>query len=113
MSTRRVEEVAALLKREISMLMHETLAEEYGLVTLTDIKVTADFKESEVFISVFDKDKEVSVLDKLEEVKPKYQRILGKKLRMKFTPKINFKIDQMQEKVDKVDKLLWEIKNGA
>jgi len=113
MHTRRVEEVAALLKREISILMHETLAEEYGFVTLTDIDVTADFKDSKVFISVFDKEKKEKVLKKIEEVKPKYQRYLGRKLKMKFTPKLTFRIDQMQEKVDKVDKLLQEINDGS
>ncbi len=114
MSTRRVQEVSALLKREISQLCHETLAENFGLVTLTDIKVTADFKEATVFISCFEKEKEEEVLAKLEEVKPEYQRVLGRKLRMKFTPKISFKIDNYTRELDKVEKLLKEIdKNGS
>lgn len=113
MSTRRIEEVSALLKREISKLMHETLAEEYGLVSLTDIEVTADFKEAKVFISVFDEQNQESVLKRLDEEKHRFQRVLGKKLKMKFTPKISFEIDKMQERVDKVDKLLQEINNGS
>lgn len=109
MTTRRVQEVSALLKREISMLMHETLAENFGLVTLTDIKVTADFKDATVYITVLEKEQEEQVLTKLKEKTPEYQKILGRKLRMKFTPKIGFKIDNYHEEIDKVEKLLKEI----
>ncbi|OGD57320.1 ribosome-binding factor A [Candidatus Berkelbacteria bacterium RBG_13_40_8] len=114
MTTRRVQGVSALLKREISMLMHEMLAEEFGLVTLTDIKVTADFKEATVYITVLDKEKEEQVLGRLEEETPEYQKTLGRKLRMKFTPKIRFEIDSCHEKLANVEKLLKEIdKNGS
>lgn len=113
MKTRRVEEVSALLKREISKYIYETLAEEYGMVTLTDIEVTADFKEAKAYISVYENENEEDVLKELEEAAPKYQHDLGKKLHMKFTPKITFVPDKMQEKIDKVDKLLQEIKDES
>ncbi len=114
MNTRRVEEVSALLKREISMLIYETLAENFGLVTLTDIRVTADFKDATCYVTALDKEKEEQVLAELKENTPKYQKILGRRLRMKFTPKISFEIDNYYQELDKVEKLLKEIdKNGS
>jgi len=102
------------LKREISQLMHETLAENFGLVTLTDIRVAPDFKEATCYITVFDKANEKRVLVELEEKALEYQKFLGRKLRMKFTPKISFKIDNYNEEIDKVEKLLKEVdKNGS
>lgn len=113
MSTRRVEEVSALLKREVSILIHETLAEKYGMVTLTDIDVSPDLKDAKAFISVFDKKDEENVLKDLETESRNYNRILGRKLKMKFTPKITFSLDNMQENIDKVDGLLEEIDHGS
>lgn len=113
MSTRRVEEVSAQLKREVSMLINETLAEKYGLVTLTDLDVSPDFKNAKAYISVFDKENEDGVLKDLENEARNYQRILGRKLRMKFTPRITFTLDNMQENIDKVDGLLKEIDHGS
>ena len=113
MSTRRVEEVSAQLKREISMLIHETLAEKYGMVTLTDLDVAPNFKNAKAYISVFDDQYNDEVLKVLEAESRNYQRILGRKLRMKFTPRITFTLDSMQENIDKVDGLLKEIDHGS
>ena len=113
MSTRRVEEVSAQLMREISVLINESFAEKYGLITLTDLDVSPDFKNARAYISVLEKKNEKNALRDLELEARKYQRILGRKLKMRFTPKITFSQDNMQENIDKVDGLLKEIDDGS
>ena len=109
MPTHRIEKMSALLKREISQLINLDFAEEGGLITVCDIKLSADFKQAVVYITIFNKDNEAEILSSLGDKKNDYQHILGRKLKIKFSPRLTFKIDHSQEKIDQVDKLLKEI----
>lgn len=109
----RREKVAAQLMRELSDLIYDKLSEEYKLVAITDIDVTADFKEALVYISFGDANKEKEVLDRLNSQAPDYHKLLEKKLKMKFVPYLKFKIDRNLEKIQHIEKLLQEIKNES
>lgn len=113
MSSYRQEQISSQLKREISELIRKNLAEKFGLVTLTDIEVTADFKEAKVYISAYNKENEDIILTALTKEATKIQHILGRKLKIKFTPKLKFILDRYQKKIDRIDKLLKEINNES
>lgn len=80
---------------------------------MSDIEVTADFKDAKIFITIFDQSKEEDIIAALTEKTLPYQRILGRKMKMKFTPRLTFKIDHSQDKINRVDELLKEIDHGA
>lgn len=109
----RRQSVSAQIKREMSLMVKEVLPEELGIVSITDIEITADFKESKVFVSVFESENEKKVLSILERKVNFFQRTLGRKLKLKFTPKIKFTLDKYEEKLERVDELLEEIKDGS
>lgn len=109
----RQEKVSSQIKREISVLASKHLTEKYGIVTITDVEITADFKDAKVYVSVFDNKKENDVINELEAQAKDFQKILGRKLRMKFTPCLKFIIDRYQSKLDKVDKLFGKIENES
>lgn len=111
--SRRIQKVAALLKREISVLVNENIPKEIGIVSITDVELTADLKDAKVYISFLDKSKEKEIFQILDQKKAEFQKILGKKLTMKFTPRLHFLVDNYQERIDKIEKLLEEIKNGT
>lgn len=113
MSSIRQEKVTALLKRELSPLVNNAVPYDAGLVTVTDIFVTPDLKEARVVISVFNTDKEKQVLKAINTEIPSMQGYLGRKLKMKFTPRLYFKADNYQNEVNKVDELLENIDHGA
>jgi len=108
-----MQKVAALLKREISVLVNDYIPKEIGIVSITDVELTSDFKDAKVYISFLDKSKENEIFEILDQKKAEFQKILGKKLTIKFTPRIRFVVDNYQEKIDKVEKLLEEINNGS
>ena len=113
MKTHRKEEMAALLQREISQLILKTLPEDMGIITVTDVLVTADFKLAKIHISVLNSEKEKEALELLENHALEFQRYLGKILKMKFTPKLEYTLDHYQEKLDRVDELLEKIDHGT
>lgn len=110
--SRRVEKVAKLLKQQMAIMVLETLPEEMGIVTVTDVEVSSDIKNATVFISCFDKTYEKDVKKRLEENSKEFQMILGRNLKMRYTPKLNFKIDQGLEKINRVEEILEEIEKS-
>ena len=113
MSQRRIEKVTALLIKEISELINADFSEKYGLISVADVEITSDFKDAKVYISFLNNEIEKDLLKSLELKANEYQKILGNKLKMKYTPKLSFFTDKYQEKLDRVDKLLKEIHRGS
>ena len=113
MSSRRIEKVSALLQREISNLLNQDLVENYGIITVSSVEVTADLKDAKIYISVLNQENENLVLEKLERSRVQYQKILGRKLKLRQTPRLEYLIDHFQEKVNNVEKLLKEINHGS
>ncbi len=108
-----MEKVAELVRRQLCELFQETVPEELGLVTIMDVIVAADLKNAVVYISVTDKDKETRVLELLDGLKPEFQRALGKNMDMRFTPRLNFKIDDSTAEINHVEEILEKIDSGA
>lgn len=106
---RRVQQVAKVLKKELASLIYKTLDNQFGIVTLTNIEVQPDLKEAKGYISCFERSFQKEVLKILNEQTKEFQHILGRRLKMKFTPKIIFLSDRSLENVAKVEQLLWEI----
>lgn len=107
--TRRVQKVAELLKQQLAVMVKEGLPEDLGIVTVTDVVVTPDLKNATVFISCLDKSCQDEIFKKLELKAKVFQHILGRKLQMKFTPRLLFKIDTGLEKINRVEEILGSL----
>ena len=107
--SRRVEQVAELLKREISDEIREILPEKFGMVTIMDVSVTADLKEAKIYISCLEKEEEKPILSFLEEKTSEFRYNLGCRLKLRYTPKITFLADRSLEEINRIDELLTEI----
>lgn len=107
--TRRVQKVAELLKQQLAVMTKATLPEDLGMVTVTDVEITADFKNATVFISCLDKSCEDKALKILELEAKAFQHILGRKLQMKYTPKLDFKIETGLEKINRLEEILGSL----
>lgn len=113
MSSIRVQKVEALLREQLSVLIRENLSEKFGMITVTSVAAAADFKQATVFIVLTDRDQEYKVLPALAQKTPAFQRVLGKALTMRNTPRLVFKIDQSETKINRLEELLKEINRDA
>jgi len=109
----RVQRVEELLRKQLSELISEKIGGEYGLVTITSIIATADFKLADVYFSIIPEEQAEIFMKILEKERSGFQHILGKRLKMKFTPKLIFHLDQSKDKIDQVDELLKEIQDES
>ena len=96
-NSRRVEKLSALLKREISELLVNGVRDErihQAMITITNVKVSGDLQHAKVFISLFgEEQKKSEVLLSLEEAKGFIRSELARRLQMRRSPELVFKID--------------------
>ena len=93
------EEVADIIMNKIK---HKTL----GFVTVTGAKVSPDLRNATIYLSVLNDDEKVRTVRKLNESKSFIKGELGKRLQMKYIPKLIFKIDEAVEYGRKIDTML-------
>ena len=110
---RRVERVAALIRREISQLLINGIRDErvqQGMVTITEVEVSGDLQHCKVFVSIFGDDlKKDEVFSVLDSSKFFIKGELGRRLKMRRAPEIVFKLDQGMDKSSNVLDILGRL----
>ena len=111
--SRRVEKLASLLKREVSDLLVNGLRDErihQAMITITSVEVSGDLQHAKIFVSLFgEEQKKAEVLVCLEESKGFIRRELARRLQMRRSPDLIFKIDQCMSKGSSVLDLLTSL----
>jgi len=112
-NSRRVEKLAALLKREISELLVNGLRDErihQAMISITSVEVSGDLQYARIFVSLFGEEKKKDeVLVGLEEAKGFIRAELAQRLQMRRSPELVFKIDKGMTKGPAVLDLLTSL----
>ena len=107
----RTERVASLIKEEISLILAREYSDpHYGFVTVTGVKMTADLKIARVALSILGKAEiRERTMQMLEKEKPHIRGILGSSVALKYTPAIQFYLDESLERADRINRLIQQI----
>ena len=80
-------------------------------VTVSYVKMSKDLKIASVYLMPLGGDNQQNLLENIKQKKYIFQRYMSKaKLKSKFTPKINFFIDDTFDEAEKIEKLLLDKK---
>ncbi len=112
----RLTRVNELMKREIADIIEKKLLFTGSgvLVSVTEVKTSVDLKNATVFVSIFatkntNKD---DVMREIIQQRAEIQKQIGRNLKFKHTPVLNFKLDERMEEGDRVLQLLNEMENN-
>ncbi len=106
--------VGDLIREEIAdIIMHRLKDPRLGFVTVTGAKVSDDLRHATVYVSVFEDIKRGETLKALSSSASFVRNELGKRLKMKFIPRLFFKIDESIEYGQKIDRILDGIKSDT
>ena len=76
-------------------------------ITITEVRMSADLRNATVFVLPFAKNTDSeAVMKDLSLTAARFQGPLGRKLGLKYTPKLHFQIDDTVDHADRIDKLL-------
>jgi len=109
---KRTQRLNILLREEIAdLIMRKVKDPRLGFVTVTDVEITNDLKIADVFISIMnDADIDIS-MEILNSAKGFIRSELSKRVRLKYIPSLEFKIDRSARHGTRIDELLKEIKD--
>ena len=107
---RRVERVAALIRRETSELLMNGIRDErvhQGMVSITEVEVSGDLQHCKIFVSIYGEDQQRGqVLEGLQAASRYLRGELGRRLQMRRAPEVVFQLDRGIEKGTSVLNLL-------
>jgi ribosome-binding factor A len=108
--------------RKVNELLREVIAEAatelkdpgLGFLTITGVDTSPDLRTAVVYYSVLGTDDEVAETGAaLERAAPHLQSIAGRQIRMKYTPRLSFRLDPSISEGLKIDRLLHELEVDA
>lgn len=108
----RAEKVASLVRQELGQIISREFngSGEYGFATVTETRMTPDLRTARVFISVFGPDeKREKTLAVIEKQKGHYRSLIGSRLKLRFTPSLQFFLDTSLDHAMHIEDLIKQI----
>ncbi len=106
----RIDKLEHLLKEEVSMIFLYKLHDPaFGLLTITNVKLSPDLKIAKIYISVFERERREAVLEKIRDRAGFIRTELAHRIRIKFIPELKFFIDDTLDYVEKIEGLIKKI----
>jgi ribosome-binding factor A len=103
--------MALQIQHEISLMLFRNVKDRrVGMVTITGVDLSPDFRHAKVFVSAMGTEKQKKEsMEALHHAAGWIRHELGQRIRLKFLPEIVFHADTSQEYGERIDRLLDEI----
>lgn len=107
----RRNKIIAALKREISNIVHDEVRDSrLGFATIMRLDLTPDLRSARVYFSVLGGEEEQkSALQALEAASAFIRCLVAQRIKLRFVPEINFKLDSTPEYSIKIQQELERI----
>ena len=81
-----------------------------GLASITEVEVSPDLHFARVFVSGLKEDETRALVGELQERRGRIRGFLGKRIRLRYTPELDFKFDETTMRASRIEGLLTEIR---
>ena len=113
MASQRPTRVGEQIREDLTeLLVREVHDPGIGFLTITRVQVTADLQNARVYYTTLgDAPARKQTSRALDRATPFLRRQLGRRLRLKRVPEIQFHFDENIERLDRVERILQELKS--
>ena len=111
MGENRIQKISNLIKKEVAeMLIREVKDPRIGMVTITGAAVSKDLRVAHIYYSALGTEKQIqdSAIG-LRQATKFIQREIGRRIRMRYTPTIDFQFDHSLEYGSHIDQILKDL----
>lgn len=109
-TSRRVDRVAELIKREVSQMLLNGIKDDrvgVGMVSVTDVDVSGDLQHAKIYVSIYGSDDaREQTMAGLKSATGYVRRELGQRVRLRRTPEVVFHEDRSIERGTRVLSLI-------
>ncbi len=112
----RTNKVASLLQQELGAILEKELPRSGPILTVVDVKVTADLGIARIYVSIIGTPEEqAAAMEYLHEEKKSIRMILSSRIRHQFRriPELEFYEDHLYEQASRIEQLLNEVRKGS
>lgn len=113
--SRRADRVAESIRSEVATFLAEGAKDPRirAFVTVTGVDVTRDLRQARVFVSLMGSETDrASTLDGLAHLAPHLRSRVGRVLRLRAAPEIEFRIDESIARAARIDSLLAQARES-
>ena len=105
-------------QRKVAQIIQEDFAEYFRqqakesaqsfLVTVSDVKVTADLSIAKIYLSIFPQEFRQQIMNEIVANKSHYRNFIGQKMgkQVRIIPELNFYLDTSLDDVERIEKEL-------
>jgi ribosome-binding factor A len=104
-----VNRLAGEIRNEVARLIASSLKDpRLGFVTVTRVDLTPDLRYARVYVGVLGEDEKGPSFEALKSASGFIRREVGRRLRVRFSPEIDFRYDRGLDATDRVAQALAE-----
>ncbi|OUM88382.1 MAG: ribosome-binding factor A [Bacillus thermozeamaize] len=109
----RANRVAEQIKKELGEIFQKQLKDpRIGFATVTDVEVTGDLQQATVYVSILgNEEQKRETMVGLEKAKGFIRTEIGKRLSLRHTPEVIFKLDESIERGTRIAQILKQLHN--
>jgi ribosome-binding factor A len=103
------------MKKEIADIIRYSIKDpRVGFVTVTRVEVAGDLQHAKVYVSVLgDAEAKQGTMDALNRAVGFVRGEVGRRLRMRLTPELQFKLDESGEYSARIESVLKQLKQDS
>jgi len=109
----RMRKVNELIREVVADAVHDLKDPRIGFLTITGAVTSPDLRHAVVYYSVLgtDEEKESTAIG-LRKASPRIQSAVGAQTRLRYTPKIEFKVDPSIDQGLRISEILKDLDDG-
>lgn len=113
--TRRADRVAEAIRSEVATFLADGVKDPRvkAFVTVTGVDVTRDLRHARVYVSLMGEDADrASTVEGLQRLAPHLRSLMGKSLRLRVAPELEFRVDETIARAARIDSLLAQARES-
>ncbi len=108
--TRRTSRVGEMIRDAlVEVLRHDVKDVPLGLTSITDVEVSPDLHLARVFISGLTEEEGKAKVKELTNARARVRRALGQRIRLRYTPDLEFKYDDTPIRAGRIEDILQKV----
>lgn len=113
MSENRIRRVAEQMKKDLSLIINKQIKDPRvsAMTSITDVQLSRDLRYASIYVSIYGTESEKDeTLQALVRASGYIRSEIGRRIRLRYTPEINFYLDNSIEYGAHIEKVLKSLK---
>ncbi|MBV9069845.1 MAG: 30S ribosome-binding factor RbfA [Acidobacteria bacterium] len=109
--TRRTAQVGQTIRDAlVEVIRYDIKDAALAMASITDVEVSPDLHYARVFVSGLDEQQTRDAVARLQDLRGRVRGFLGKRIRLRFTPELEFRYDDTTMRAGRIEDLLKDLK---